>query len=369
MFKKLKLQLLWRRARHYVSRRQPLLVGITGSSNVDLTTEALELALLEQGPLHVTETTLGMNVPESPAQTILAKIPAQKPGDVDYVAKQLPWKIAVVTSISSKHLHIFGSKAMVAHEHTSLVSALPETGHAILNADDELVANMAHHTAARVTRYGTSAQADVRLVRSVQSAHGGFSIEVAVGKNHYQLSLPNIISFPQIYPALAALAVCQVVEGDMKAAVRNMSQLHPAPGEMSVAAGRHGARLIDASADATLETMLAGLHTLRTFPGKRRVAILGDLADLGGETVFAHKKIGRAAAENVHMFIAVGADMRHAGAQALQNRPGPDVHHFENSAEVSEWLAPYLTKDDAVLITGSPDMHMEKIVADLTNPA
>lgn len=372
----LKQRRQWRRARQYAARYEPLLIGVTGSWNVNLITEALELVLSEQGRLHVVETASGINLPESPVQTIITKISAQKPGDVDHLAQQLPWKIAVVTNIGSKHLDLFGNKAAVVHEHTSLVSALPEDSHAILNADDELVANMARHTAAHVVFYGTAARSHVCLVRSVQSARGGFSAEVADGKNHYQLSLPNVISFSQIYPALAALAVCQTVGGNMKSAVNNLSQLHPAPGEMSITAGFHGARLIDGSADATLETMLAGLHTLRTFPGKRRIAILGDIADLGGETVFAHKKIGRAAAENVHIFIAVGPHMRHAGAQALQNRPpgsstagGPDVHHFETSAEVGEWLAPYLTSDDTVLITGSPGMHMEKIVADLSNSA
>lgn len=372
----LKQRRQWRRARQYAALHQPLLVGVTGSWNVNLVTEALELVLSEQGRLHVMETASGINFPESPVQTIITKISAQKPGDVDYAASQLPWKIAVVTNIGSKHLDLFGDKAAVAHEHTSLVSALSEDNHAILNADDEFVANMAHHATSHTVFYGTAARSHVRLVRSVQSARGGFSAEVAVGKNHYQLSLPNVISFSQIYPALAALAVCQTVGGNMKAAVGNVSQLHPSPGELSVTAGIHGARLIDGSADATLETMLSALHTLRTFPRdlptgarRRRVAILGDMTDLGGETVFAHKKIGRAAAENVHMFIAVGNHMRHAGAQALQHRPGPDVHHFNNASEVGDWLAPYLTPEDAVLIMGSRDMHLEKIVADLSNSA
>lgn len=368
----LKQRRQWRRARQYAALHQPLLVGVTGSWNMNLAVHALELVLLEQGHLHAAETASGINFPESPVQTIITKISGEKPGDIDYAAQQLPWKIAVVTNIGSKHLDLFGNKAAVAHEHTSLVSVLLEDSHAILNVDDEAVANMAHHTAAHVMFYGTSPRSHVRLVRSVQSAHGGFSAEVAVGKNHYQLSLPNVISFSQIYPALAALAVCQTVGGNMKSAVSNLSQLHPSPGEMSVAAGLRGARLIDGSADATLETMLAGLHTLRTFPGKRRIAILGDIADLGGETVFAHKKVGRAAAENVHIFIAVGSHMRHAGARALQHRPpgpraagGPDVHHFNDAREVGDWLAPYLTKDDVILVMGSPEMHMEKVVADL----
>ncbi len=85
---------------------------------------------------------------------------------------------------------------------------------------------------------------------------------------------------------------------------------------------------MDYSADATPETVLGALHTLRTFPATRRITIVGDITDLGAETVVAQKKIGQAAAENVHILIAVGALM--------------------------------------ILVAGSPGMHLEKVVADLT---
>ncbi|MEK7556914.1 MAG: hypothetical protein AAB538_02970, partial [Patescibacteria group bacterium] len=203
-----------------------------------------------------------------------------------------------------------------------------------------------------------------------------FALEVAVGKRHYQLSLPKLVAFSQTYAALAALAVAHLLEKDLDRAAAALSELHPPAGKLSLVPTPSGALILDSSREATPESMLAALHTLRTWsalPAEasakagRRIAVLGDLTDQAGETIGAHKKIGRAAAESTHIFVAVGQHMRYAGGEALLRRPGPDVHHFLTPSEVGEWIKPYLAANDVILIMGSPDMHMEKIVADLSN--
>lgn len=357
----------WRRVRSQVAEHQPLLIGVTGSFHTTLAAEAIGLVLQDRHTVHISRTTRDRPPEITSANVVVADLNLQRPGDIDFMAQQLPWQIVVATNTASKNLELFGSKEMVAHEHTSLVSTLPKTAHAILNADDELIANMAYHTSAQITFYGTNNRAHVRLIRSTRNSRGGFVTEVAIAGHHYQLSLPRIISFSQIYPALAALAVVHVMGGNIAQAVKVLSEIHPSEGELSLRPATRGAKILDSSADATPETMLGALHALRTFPATRRIAILGDIADLGAETAVAHKKIGRAAAENVHIFIAVGELMRQAGAEALKRRPGPDVHHFNSASGVGEWLKPYLTPDDAILIAGSPDMHLEKVVEDLRN--
>lgn len=373
----------WRRLQERLRQHQPLLIGVTGSSSASLAQEAIALAV--QGPhdiAYAPPQALRSGYGAAPQleallhgkpNTVILNIAAQHPGDIDWVAQQLPFQIVVATNVGSKNLDEFGDKNMVAHEHTSLVSTLPKTGHAILNADDELVANMAYHTTALVTLYGTSSRADVRLVRSLRLPTGrqGFALEVAVRKRHHQLSLPRLTAFSQIYAALAALAVADVLEKDLNQIISVLSELHPYPGQLSLTSTPAGAKILDGSAEATPETVLAALHTLRTWPAEalakagRRIAILGDLTDQAGETVSAHKRVGRAAAESTHIFIAVGQHMRHAGGEALLRRPGPDVHHFTTSAEVGEWLAPYLTEGDVILVMGSPNMHMQKVVTSL----
>lgn len=334
--------------------------------NTTLAAEAIGLALQDKHTIHISHVSRSLPPEITGANIVIGNIAVEKPGDMDAISQKLPWQIAVATNIASKHLEQFGSKEMVAHEHTALFSALPKTAHAVLNADDELVANMAYHTSANVTLYGSSPRAHVRLIRSMRNSHGGFVAEVAIDGHHFQLSLPKIISYSQIYPALAALAVTRVVGGNVTHAVRVLSEMHPPKGELSLAPTLQGAKILDATAAATPESMLSALHALRTFPGERRIAILGDINNLGDDTIAAHKRIGKAAAENVHIFIAVGELMRQAGAEALKRRPGPDVHHFDTAGEVSMWLLPYLTPNDTVLVAGSSEMHMEKIVEELT---
>ncbi|MEK7556701.1 MAG: Mur ligase family protein, partial [Patescibacteria group bacterium] len=167
----------WQKIREELQQRGLRVIGITGSSGVPLTQEALLLALSEPNdtwvslpsPLRPTYAAAPELAPLLQASSRGAIIPlaVENPGEVDWIVQQIPFYSALVTRIGSKNLDKFGNKNMVAHEHTSLVSALPKSGHAILNADDELVSNMAYHTAAQVVLYGTSTAATVRLVRSV----------------------------------------------------------------------------------------------------------------------------------------------------------------------------------------------------------
>lgn len=364
----------WRQVRRDVEQRQPILIGIVGSGNVALTAAAIALALQATRSVHVSAATRKQPPALGEASVAVVGLSTERPGDIKFLGEQLPWNIVIATRVASENLALFGSKETVAHEHTSLVSALGNTSYAILNADDELVANMAYHTPAHVVFFGGSARSHVRLVRSAHLPTGGFAVEVAVGQRHYQFSLPNLLAFSQVLAALAALAVADLLNVDIETAATKVSELQPSRGELSPMNLPQGAKVIDASASATPEAMLSALHTLTTLRAKRKIAILGDIVDLGSEAVGMHRKIGRAAAESAHVFVAVGSLMRQAAGEALKRRSlgfgstsGPDVHQFETSAEVGPWLKSYLTPNDVILVMGSPDMHLERIVTDLSS--
>lgn len=391
-------KVLWLRARDYLKRYQPLLIGVTGSTGKTLTKEAIALALKDHRhvrvspqsyntPIGVALSILGVSAPYSrwgwvrllsrslvrevsrpEPDTIILELGADRPGDIGFLVKQARITIGVVTNISSTHLRLFTSKEMVAHEKMALITSLPRDGFAILNQDDPLVAHMHTHTPATVIWYGTSRETHIGLVRAERLSTGGFALEVTVNGQHYELSLRNIIARHQLGSVLAALAIASALKISTKQAIANLQNLIPPPGRMRLFVGKRGSGLIDDSYNASPEATLAALQTLKELPGRRKIAILGDMLDLGSETISWHEKIGEQAASIADIFIGVGQQMRHAQARALRTQ-NVDCHHFEDSRDVGKWLIDFLRPGDLVLIKGSRAMHMEHVTKRLlANP-
>ena len=397
--KKLGKLILWQRASDYVKRYHPKLIGITGSTGKTMTKEAIALALGDNPALRISP--LSYNTPIGVALSILGikrqattagwlrllvgsrtkeliekepniivlELGADRPGDIDFFARKLPFTIGVITNVRSTHLRLFVNKEMVAHEKMSLIADLPKDGYAILNADDTLVADMAKHTKANVIYFGEADRADVRLRRAQRLTNLGFACELLIQGRVYELHLPAIIARYQLTNILAALSVVVAIKGNINQAIKRLPKLVPPPGRMRLLKGVNNSRLIDDSYNASPESTLAALNTLAELPLQsaaskkpRRIAILGDMLDLGGVSVKWHKKIGRHAADIADVLVMVGENMRHAGASALKTNDATDIHHFDNSRNVGKWLKDYIHAGDLVLIKGSRDMHMEEVV-------
>jgi UDP-N-acetylmuramyl pentapeptide synthase len=397
--KKLGKLILWQRAHDYVKRYHPKLIGITGSTGKTMTKEAVALALgnssnLRTSPLSYNtpigvalsilgikrqETTAGWlrllvgsrtkELIEKEPNIIVLELGADRPGDIDFFARKLPFTIGVITNVLSTHLRLFVNKEMVAHEKMSLITDLPKEGYAILNADDSLVAGMAKHTKANIIYFGEASRADVRLRRVERLKNLGFACEILMQGKVYELHLPHVIARYQLTNILAALSIVVAVKGDIKQAIKQLTKMVPPPSRMRLLKGIDGSRIIDDSYNASPESTLAALNTLTelslessTSQKPRRIAILGDMLDLGGVSVKWHEKIGQHAANVADVLVTVGENMRHAGASALKVNDATDIHHFNNSRNVGKWLKDYIRTGDLILIKGSRNMHMEEVV-------
>ncbi|MEX2055083.1 MAG: Mur ligase family protein, partial [Candidatus Andersenbacteria bacterium] len=383
-------RILWQRAADYVATYKPRLIGVAGSTGKTFTRQAIAVALGDsvhvRTPDHndnslrgIALSVLGIPSPRTPLTwmsllsrsfvkelkveeptTIVVEYGTAKPGELDWAASKVPLAVLVVTNVEAKHLTLFGSKEMIAHEYASLVVTLLPEVTLVLNADDSLVLSLAEKTKARVVTYGSADGANVRLIRTQRLPHHGFACEVSVRGRTYELHLPQLITRRQISSLLAALAVATLAgTGDMQSVISKLQKLSAPPGRMRLLKGLNNALLVDDTYNATPEDMLGGLETLRSLPARRRIAILGDISDLGAEENRWHQKIGKFAGDVAHIVVLVGQAMRHAGTEALQK--GVDVHHFDTSEDVGKWIAGYLQDGDVVLIKGSRSMHMEEV--------
>lgn len=389
-------KVVWRRVNDFLARYHPTVIGVTGSSNKTLTVEAIRRAILPERtvrasapssnmPLGIAAAILGTPRPsstrgwfdlltksvavelkENEPDTVMVEVGAHRPGDIDWVAQQLPLDIAVVTNVHSKNLSYFSRKEMVAHEHTSLVATLRKDATAILNGDDPLVAQMRTHTKANVITFGQGPEVDVRLTRAQRLPagrqglpHHGFACEINVMGRVCEVHVPNLINRQQLYVLLSALATAHVLSLDESRSASRLQGLTSPPGVMRLLPGARGALLLDDSYAATAEDTMIALESLRSLPGRRKIAIIGDVVDLGSEAFSWHKRIGKFAGEIAQVVVMVGEDVKDAGTEAVL--VGADVHHFAHSEDVGKWLADFIHEGDVVLIKGSRVMRMEEV--------
>ncbi|MFG1951017.1 UDP-N-acetylmuramoyl-tripeptide--D-alanyl-D-alanine ligase [Micromonospora sp. NPDC048830] len=345
--------------------RLPLttVIGVTGSVGKTSTKDILAQVLPAFGPTvanrasNNNELGLPYTVTRATADTryLVLEMGARGIGHVAYLTHLAPPKVSVVTRVGHAHLGEFGSVENIAQAKGEIVEALPDAadgGLAVLNADDELVTAMASRTAARVVRYGIERPADVRaedvsvdeLGRArFRLVHDGQSAEVRL----------RLYGLHQASNALAAATVVLGLGHPIDAVADALSLAEAvSPGRMQVTTRPDGVTVINDAYNAAPDAMRAALRALRsmTGDGRRAVAVLGEMAELGDHASEVHREIGQQVAEiGAGWLVAIGgtdAEQYAAGAAGT----GTAVDRAANVAEAWELLRTGLRPGDVVLV-------------------
>jgi UDP-N-acetylmuramoyl-tripeptide--D-alanyl-D-alanine ligase len=291
------------------------------------------------------------------------------PGEIQLLCDLASPHIGVVTNIGTVHASRAGSQEVIARGKAELVQSLPIDGFAVLNFDDPLVRSMADLTKAHVFFYGLDASAHlwadnveslglegIRFLMHYQPL-GSYTAEVL------QLRVP-LIGRHSVQTALRATAV-GLLEGLTWQEIVN--GLRSATNELRLIAARtkNGALILDDTYNASPESMLAALNLLNDLEG-RKVAVLGDMLELGQYEEKGHQMVGIRAAEVVDELITLGErGLMIAQAALDEGLPANKVNSFYEMEEVIKYLQPELEPKDVVLVKGSNMMRMDRIVTAL----
>ncbi len=253
---------------------------------------------------------------------LVLEMSARGPGHIAALARVAPPRIGVVLNVGTAHLGEFGSRAAIAQAKGELVEALPaadEGGVAILNADDDAVAAMAARTAARVVRYGFGSASDVRATDVVvdAQARASFTLHARTASGAVDESAPVSLLVHgehQVANALAAAAVAVEVGARVAEAAASLSAAHAAsPRRMDVTTTTSGVTVVNDSYNANPDAVRAALRSLAQMAqhgpgGKRRTwAVLGEMGELGDESIVEHDRVGRFAVRlDISQLICVG---------------------------------------------------------------
>jgi UDP-N-acetylmuramoyl-tripeptide--D-alanyl-D-alanine ligase len=285
------------------------------------------------------------------------------PGEIAFLCDIARPQIGVVTNIGTVHAERAGSQEAIARGKAELVQALPPApdGVAILNFDDPWVRQMEEKTKARVFFYGLSREANLWADNVV-----GLGLEGIRFRLHYQgetlhVRIP-LIGRHSVHTALRAAAV-GLAEGMSWQEI--LDGLHQGHTQLRLAAVRSqtGALLLDDTYNASPESMLAALNLLDELEG-RKVAVLGDMLELGPYERGGHEMVGLRAAQVANVLLTLG-ERAHLIADAAR-RAGmrkTSILEFNEFEPLMEWLKANLTKEDAVLIKGSHGLRMDRIAS------
>jgi alanine racemase len=292
-----------------------------------------------------------------------------------------PW-VGIVTAVNHAHLAYLGSLEAIAQEKARLVEALPPAasgGLAVLNYDDALVRKMGQHTPARVITFGFNPDADLVASQASPDREGTKMLIHLAGPQGTGFSgYPTrdeirigLLGRHHAYTALAAIAVGIVYQVPWEGILAGLESLRPMPGRLNPLSGLNGSLILDDSYSASPASMLAALETLsdlakceRPYRTIRRIAVLGDMGQLGDFEAEGHRQVGQAAAAHADLLVAVGegAERIARTAQEKAQPPAQGVVITYSPAEAARHLNGQLTADDVVLVKGDVQARLERAV-------
>jgi UDP-N-acetylmuramoyl-tripeptide--D-alanyl-D-alanine ligase len=270
-------------------------------------------------------------------------------------------QIGVVMNVGPSHLERLGSLEAIAAAKAELPESLPPDGFAVFNGDDPIVRSMADRTRAQPILYGTAGDADVRASDIESRGLDGVSFRL-----HWRgASVPVATSLPGRHIVSNALAAAAVGLADGLSLNDVASALHDArvPLRIQVHRAPNGATILDDTYNASPASVTAALDLLAEIPG-RRIAVLGDMAELGGASDEGHRAVGRRASETADVIHAVG-DQAALIAEAARAGGHRDVHHWPSKEAAAEAIGGDLRPDDVVLLKASRAIELETLVGDL----
>jgi UDP-N-acetylmuramoyl-tripeptide--D-alanyl-D-alanine ligase len=281
------------------------------------------------------------------------------PGEVAMLAKLAAPDAAIITNIGVAHIEFMGSHEAIAAEKGALAQAVGPGGIVILNADDPFSKSIAARTRAKVVLAGTTG-GTVRASEITQSATGtDFTILEGAHRCRAQLPVPGL---HMVQNALLAVAAGRMFGLSLEDCAAGLAAAPLTKARLQIKEIR-GVQFIDDSYNANPESMKAALHTLVELDADgKRIAVLGEMRELGEESARGHREVGETAAElGVDYLIAIG-DVAAAIVRAAEHAGLKNSRAVSSTTEAAEVLADIAEPGDLVLIKGSRAARTERVM-------
>lgn len=392
-------------ARAIINKYNPTIVMITGSVGKTSTKDAVAAALGDHFYLRASEksynsefglplTVIGAKNPwENPAawfsvfqealalvmlpshypKLLVLEVGADRPGDLARILRIAKPDVVVVTRLPDVPVHVeaYASPQAVRDEEFTPAYALLPGKPLIISADDPHARAMAARLPASLRTFGFAEDAQVRLSDPaffMDEKGGGMTASV----DSSVIRVAGALGRPQLYAPAAAIAVALALDMTLEEALAGLMNYVAPPGRARIIRGKNDSLIIDDSYNASPAAVEEGLSSLALIPQvNRKIAVLGDMLELGRYSVEEHERVGVLAAQNADILVSVGTRSRATHTAALAaGMPEERALSFDTSSEAAAALLTLIQEKDVVLVKGSQSMRMERVSeALLADPA
>ncbi|OGJ11592.1 hypothetical protein A2467_02960, partial [Candidatus Nomurabacteria bacterium RIFOXYC2_FULL_36_8] len=305
---------------------------------------------------------------------LVLEVGVGKPGDMK--KNVTPWlapDMVVITRFPDKPVHVefFDSVDSIIEEKSALAFALKPDGVLILNHDDEKVYNLHTRANRRTVSYGMNENATYKATYPVYINTAVDGVEITRGISFklehdghtFPVMLPNIVGMNFVGSALSAIAVASEAGCDLLTSINYISEYNTPPGRLSLIEGMNNSMIIDDTYNSSPVAALSAIEVLKEMKAKRKIAVLGDMLELGKYTEEEHHNLGGMVADVADMIVTVGLRSKFIAEGAIEHGFNKkELYSFDSSRTVAKFLVGVVEKGDLVLVKGSQGIRLERAV-------
>lgn len=316
-------------------------------------------------------------------EILVLEMGADRPGDIRYLTGFIKPNVGILTDISSSHLEFFKTLEGVAKEKTILLQSISEDGLAVMNIDNPKIMKIKqqlkhYEIGAKIMTFGIKENAQLQaedITFNYANVGEGFenkelrglSFKLNYDGAHIPFRLNNILARHNAYAALSAIAAGLHFGLNLVEIGKGIENFSLPSGRTNLIRGIRNSYLIDDTYNASPVSTTAALELLGEIKGRRKIAVLGDMLELGADMEEGHKAVAKKFLEiKGNIFIAVGRRMHFAAQELEKHNFGKDrLFVFKSPIEAGKKLEEIIGERDFVLIKGSQGMRMEKVVEEV----
>lgn len=310
-------------------------------------------------------------------EILILEYAADRPGDIRRLLEIARPQIGVVTGVSDvpAHVEFYSGPEAVAREKSRIIEALPAAGFAVLNGDDEMALAMREKTRAHTVTFGFGDDSQIKIFgfnnRSEQLPTGqwkpaGVSFKLEYDGNFVPVRLDGVFGRVQAYAAAAAAAIGLSFGINLVRIVEAFHYYQPSSRRMKLLSGIKGTFIIDDSDEASPLSMRAALETIGDLKAKRKVAVLGDMLELGQYAIETHEAVGRLYHRNIDVLVTIGSRSKFIADAAIKNGFNKNkALSFDTADQAKLEVQGLLEKGDLVLVKGAREMELDRIIKEI----
>jgi len=346
-------------------------IGITGSVGKTSTTKACQAVLSQKYQILATEENLDpiFNIPITLLKTrpktdkVFLEMGVEYPGEMEFYLSLVKPATAIITRIFYSHSEFLGDLDKIIEEKSLLIKQLPEDGHAILNWDDPYTRKLVKLTKANVIFYGFDSKNCHVWASNVKIKNYQTYFELNYGVERVEVTL-NLLGRHLVYPCLAAASLGLSMGMSLVSIKKGLETLQPAHHRLQILEGLNGTYVLDDTYNSSPAALEEAINVLNEVPAKRRIAVLGEMRELGQYSKLMHEQIAQKIYKDKVDLVLLGGGETKFVAEELLSLGFPQERlevNLSNSQLVSKILR-VASKGDVILVKASRAVKLDEVV-------